>query len=121
MWTQRNIRHGPDLQEIYILFQKISEVYLGKKETGLYEQCLKNPDYHFTVPLSEQYPIMHHYIILDTDNSECPIMQKRHCRGENMIWCLLFKTAVSAKGVAVGEMNKNWLPHGQRRCDRALL
>lgn len=71
------------------------------------------------VPLSEQYPIMHHYIILDTDNSECPIMQKRHCLGENIIWCLLFKTAVSAKGVRVGEMNKNWLLHRQRRCDWA--
>lgn len=95
-------------------FRRFRRYIWGKNETGPYEQCLKNPDSHFAVPLSEQCPIMHHYVILDTDNSQGPIMQKRHCLGENMIWCLLFKTTV-------GEMSENWLPHGQRRYDWAGL
>lgn len=50
------------------------------------------------VPLSEGYPIMHNHIILDTDKSERPVMQYRCCLGQYIVWCLLFKTAVSAKG-----------------------
>lgn len=39
--TQRNIRHGPYLQEISILFEKIPDLCLGRNEAGLYEQCVK--------------------------------------------------------------------------------
>lgn len=39
--TQLNQRCGPYWQEIYILFEKIPAVYLGRNETGLYEQCVK--------------------------------------------------------------------------------
>lgn len=79
--TQLNQGCGPYWQEIYILFEKISTVYLGRNETGLYQQCVKNPDHYFMVPLTEQYPIMHNHITLDADNSECPIMQQRYCLG----------------------------------------
>lgn len=61
------------------------------------------------VLLNEQYPIMHNHVILDADNSECPIMQYRCCLGQLITCCLLFKRAGRAKRVRAGEMNKNWL------------
>lgn len=37
----KGIGHGPYLQETDDLFEKISEVYLGRNETDLHEQCVK--------------------------------------------------------------------------------
>lgn len=49
------------------------------EETGLVSLSLwamcENPDHDFMVPLSEQYPIMCNHLMLETDNSEFPIMQ----------------------------------------------
>lgn len=41
LWDTRNIKYGHYLQGIFILFEKIPEMYLGRNETGLCEQGVK--------------------------------------------------------------------------------
>lgn len=89
----------------------------GKKWDWSLSAACGNSDHYFMIPLSQWYPIMHNHIIPDPDKTECLILWYRHCVGQHIIWRWLFKTDVSAKGVRAGEISKNWLPPGQRRCD----